>query len=167
MSQLHTPLQIGSVQLPNRIFMAPLTRMRAFEQRSVGELQVEHYRQRATAGLILTEATSVCPMGVGYPNTPGIWSAQQVAGWKRVTDAVHAAGGHIAVQLWHVGRISDPELLDGQLPVAPSAIAAEGDVSVLRPKRPYAVPRALGNGGDCRHRAGLCASRPQCERGRF
>ncbi|MDO4968595.1 MAG: alkene reductase, partial [Comamonadaceae bacterium] len=105
--------------------------------------QVEHYRQRATAGLILTEATSVCPMGVGYPNTPGIWSAQQVAGWKRVTDAVHAAGGHIAVQLWHVGRISDPELLDGQLPVAPSAIAAEGDVSVLRPKRPYAVPRAL------------------------
>lgn len=143
MSQLHTPLQIGSVQLPNRIFMAPLTRMRAFEQRSVGELQVEHYRQRATAGLILTEATSVCPMGVGYPNTPGIWSAQQVAGWKRVTDAVHAAGGHIAVQLWHVGRISDPELLDGQLPVAPSAIAAEGDVSVLRPKRPYAVPRAL------------------------
>ena len=123
--------------------MAPLTRMRAFEGRAPGGLQVEYYRQRAGAGLILTEATSVTPMGVGYPNTPGIWSAEQVAGWKRVVQAVHAEGGKIALQLWHVGRISDPELLDGQLPVAPSAIAAEGEVSVLRPKRPYAVPRAL------------------------
>ena len=143
MSQLFTPLQLGPVTLPNRVLMAPLTRMRAFEGRAVGDLQVEHYRQRAGAGLILTEATSVTPMGVGYPNTPGIWSAEQVAGWKRVTDAVHAAGGRIAVQLWHVGRISDPELLDGQLPVAPSAIAPEGQVAVLRPKRDYVVPRAL------------------------
>lgn len=143
MSQLQKPFQIGSVTLSNRVVLAPLTRMRAFEGRAPGALQETYYRQRASAGLMLTEATSVSPMGVGYPNTPGIWSAEQVAGWKRVTDAVHAEGGKIAVQLWHVGRISDPELLDGQLPVAPSAIAAEGDVNVLRPKRPFCVPRAL------------------------
>lgn len=143
MPQLQTPFQIGSITLPHRVLMAPLTRMRAFDGRAPGDLQVEYYRQRASAGLILTEATSVTPMGVGYPNTPGLWSAPQVAGWKRVTDAVHSAGGLIAVQLWHVGRISDPELLDGQQPVAPSAIAAEGEVNVLRPKRPFPVPRAL------------------------
>lgn len=143
MSELLTSFQIGNVTLPNRVLMSPLTRMRAFESRAVGDLQVEHYRQRASAGLIFTEATSVSAMGVGYPNTPGIWTEAQVAGWKRVTDAVHAAGGYMAVQLWHVGRISDPELLDGQLPVAPSAIAPEGHVSVLRPKRDYTVPRAL------------------------
>ncbi|QTX22273.1 alkene reductase [Comamonas aquatica] len=143
MTQLQKPFKIGSVTLPNRVVMAPLTRMRAFQGRAPGDLQVTHYRQRAGAGLILTEATSVSPQGVGYPNTPGIWSDEQVAGWKRVTEAVHAAGGHIAVQLWHVGRISDPELLDGQLPVAPSAIATEGQVAVLRPKRDYTVPRAL------------------------
>ncbi|WP_312586418.1 alkene reductase [Comamonas terrigena] len=143
MTSLQTPFHIGSVTLSNRVVMAPLTRMRAFDGRAPGALQATHYRQRAGAGLILTEATSVTPMGVGYPNTPGIWSDAQVAGWKQVTEAVHAEGGKIALQLWHVGRISDPELLDGQLPVAPSAIAAEGEVNVLRPKRPYAVPRAL------------------------
>lgn len=143
MTQLQRSLKIGSVTLPNRVVMAPLTRMRAFDARTPGDLQVEHYRQRAGAGLILTEATSVSPQGVGYPNTPGLWTDAQVAGWKRVTAAVHAEGGHIAAQLWHVGRISDPELLDGELPVAPSAIAPEGHVSVLRPQRPYTVPRAL------------------------
>jgi N-ethylmaleimide reductase len=99
--------------------------------------------QRASAGLILSEATSVAPQGVGYANTPGIWSEEQVAGWKEVTAAVHAAGGRIFLQLWHVGRISDPELLDGDAPVAPSAIAPAGRVSLLRPERPYVVPRAL------------------------
>ena len=143
MSALQSEFRIGTITLPHRVLMAPLTRMRAFEERAPGALQATHYVQRASAGLIFTEATSVTPMGVGYPNTPGIWSQAQIAGWKQVTDAVHAAGGHMAVQLWHVGRISDPELLGGQQPVAPSAIAAEGDVSVLRPKRPYAVPRAL------------------------
>ena len=143
MSLLQKPFQIGSVTLPNRVVLAPLTRMRAFEGRAPGDLQVTYYRQRASAGLMLTEATSISPMGVGYPNTPGIWSAEQIAGWKRVNDAVHAHGGHTCVQLWHVGRISDPELLDGQLPVAPSAIAPEGQVAVLRPKRDYVVPRAL------------------------
>lgn len=143
MTLLSQSFQIGDVQLTNRVLMAPLTRMRAFEGRAPGALQVTHYTQRASAGLIFTEATSVTPMGVGYPNTPGIWSEQQVAGWKQVTEAVHAAGGRMAIQLWHVGRISDPELLDGQQPVAPSAIAAEGEVNVLRPKRPFPVPRAL------------------------
>lgn len=100
-------------------------------------------QQRADAGLILSEATAVTPMGVGYPDTPGIWSDDQVRGWSNVTKAVHAAGGRIFLQLWHVGRISDPLYLNGELPVAPSAIAAEGHVSLVRPKRPYVTPRAL------------------------
>jgi N-ethylmaleimide reductase len=103
----------------------------------------EYYVQRASAGLILTEATAVTPMGVGYPDTPGIWSDEQVAGWKNVTSAVHAAGGRIFLQLWHVGRISDPYYLDGAQPVAPSAIAAEGHVSLIRPLKAYVTPRAL------------------------
>jgi 2,4-dienoyl-CoA reductase-like NADH-dependent reductase (Old Yellow Enzyme family) len=103
----------------------------------------EYYTQRASAGLIISEATSVTPMGVGYVDTPGIWSAEQVAGWKLVTAAVHAAGGRMILQLWHVGRVSDPSFLGGALPVAPSAIAPDGLVRLVRPPRPYVVPRAL------------------------
>jgi 2,4-dienoyl-CoA reductase-like NADH-dependent reductase (Old Yellow Enzyme family) len=103
----------------------------------------QYYRQRATAGLIISEATSVTPMGVGYADTPGIWSEGQVAGWKLSTQAVHAAGGRILLQLWHVGRISHPRFLDGQLPVAPSAIAPAGHVSLVRPETPFVAPRAL------------------------
>ena len=103
----------------------------------------EYYVQRASAGMILTEATAVSPMGVGYPDTPGIWSDEQVAGWKIITDAVHAAGGRMILQLWHVGRVSDPSYLDGELPVAPSAIAPDGHVSLLRPMRPFVTPREL------------------------
>jgi N-ethylmaleimide reductase len=103
----------------------------------------EYYAQRASAGLILSEATSVSPQGVGYPDTPGIWSDAQVEGWRRVTKAVHAAGGRIFLQLWHVGRISHPDYLDGELPVAPSAIAPQGHVSLLRPQQEYVTPRAL------------------------
>ncbi len=123
--------------------MAPLTRSRASEDRVPTDLMRDYYVQRASAGLIFTEATCISPSSVGYERTPGIWSAAQVAGWRRITDAVHTAGGHILLQLWHVGRISDPSLLGGALPVAPSAIAAEGHVSLLRPPRPYPVPRAL------------------------
>jgi 2,4-dienoyl-CoA reductase-like NADH-dependent reductase (Old Yellow Enzyme family) len=145
MTNLFDPLTIGDLVLPNRIFMAPLTRSRAIGGNRVpNALMTEYYVQRAAAGLILTEATAVTPQGVGYADTPGIWSDEQVAGWKQVTDAVHAAGGRIFLQLWHVGRISDPVFLDGQLPVAPSAIAAEGNVSLVRPKRAYVTPRALG-----------------------
>ncbi|MGP3790893.1 alkene reductase [Pseudomonas sp. B392_1p] len=143
MSTLFDPIQIGDLQLSNRVIMAPLTRCRAEAGRVPGELMVEYYRQRASAGLILTEATSVMPMGVGYPDTPGIWSAEQIQGWRNVTDAVHAAGGKIVLQLWHVGRISDPVYLDGQLPVAPSALKPAGHVSLVRPKKDYETPRAL------------------------
>jgi 2,4-dienoyl-CoA reductase-like NADH-dependent reductase (Old Yellow Enzyme family) len=143
MTTLFDPIQIGELSLPNRIIMAPLTRCRASEGRVPNALMAEYYAQRASAGLIITEATSVMPMGVGYPDTPGIWSEEQVAGWKQVTEAVHQAGGRIVMQLWHVGRISDPIYLNGELPVAPSAIAAEGHVSLIRPLKNYEVPRAL------------------------
>jgi 2,4-dienoyl-CoA reductase-like NADH-dependent reductase (Old Yellow Enzyme family) len=106
-------------------------------------MMAEYYTQRASAGLILTEATSVMPMGVGYPDTPGIWSEEQVEGWKRVTKSVHNAGGRILLQLWHVGRISDPVHLNGELPVAPSAIKPAGHVSSIRPMKEFETPRAL------------------------
>ena len=143
MPTLFDPLQVGDLQLPNRIIMAPLTRCRAEPGRVPGALMAEYYAQRAGAGLIISEATSVTPMGVGYPDTPGIWSEEQVQGWKNVTSAVHAAGGRIVLQLWHVGRISDPCYLDGQLPVAPSAVRPAGHVSLVHPKREYVTPRAL------------------------
>lgn len=143
MPSLLDPLQLGSLTLPNRIFLAPLTRARAGQQRIPNALMAEYYHQRSGAGLIITEATSVTPMGVGYANTPGIWSQEQVEGWKLVTQAVHEAGGRIFLQLWHVGRISDPMFLNGELPVAPSAIAASGHVSLVRPEKPFVTPRAL------------------------
>ncbi|MDQ0394938.1 alkene reductase [Labrys monachus] len=143
MPTLQDPIRIGALDLPNRIIMAPLTRTRASEGRVPNALMRDYYVQRASAGLIITEATSVTPMGVGYPDTPGIWSREQVEGWKAITRAVHDAGGRIALQLWHVGRISDPVYLGGALPVAPSAIAAAGHVSLIRPEKPYVTPRAL------------------------
>lgn len=143
MASLYQPVKIGALELKNRIVMAPLTRMRAVDARTPNEIMLKHYVQRASAGLIVTEATSISPQGVGYPNTPGIWSEEQIAGWRKITDAVHEAGGKIVVQLWHVGRVSDPIYLNGELPVAPSAIAPEGHVTLVRPQRPYVTPRAL------------------------
>ncbi len=143
MSKLFECVSVGELNLPNRIIMAPLTRARAGVSRVPNELMRDYYVQRASAGMILTEATSVTPMGVGYVDTPGIWSDEQVLGWRKVTTGVHEAGGRILLQLWHVGRISDPLFLGGALPVAPSAIAAVGNVSLLRPERPYPVPRGL------------------------
>jgi 2,4-dienoyl-CoA reductase-like NADH-dependent reductase (Old Yellow Enzyme family) len=144
MTTLLDPVTIGELRLPNRILMAPLTRNRSSGPGRVpNELMREYYTQRASAGLIISEATSVTPMGVGYPHTPGVWSREQVEGWRQVTKGVHAAGGRILLQLWHVGRISDPVYLDGALPVAPSAIAPKGHVSMIRPEKPYVVPRAL------------------------
>ena len=142
-SPLLCPIRIGAWNLPNRIIMAPLTRCRASEGRVPNAMMAEYYAQRATAGLIISEATSVTPMGVGYPDTPGIWSDEQVDGWKKVTEAVHAKGGRILLQLWHVGRTSDPIYLDGKLPVAPSAIAAAGHLSLVRPIKNFVTPRAL------------------------
>jgi len=134
---------VGELSLPNRVIMAPLTRCRAGGERVPNALMASYYAQRASAGLIITEATVVSPQGIGYPGTPGIWSSEQVAGWKLTTSAVHALGGRIFLQLWHVGRVSDPSYLNGAAPVGPSAIAASGYVSLMRPKRPFPVPRAL------------------------
>ncbi len=143
MPNLFDPVRIGAWNLPNRIIFAPLTRARAGVERIPNALMAEYYAQRAAVGLIISEATSITPMGVGYADTPGIWSAAQVAGWKLVTAAVHQAGGRIVLQLWHVGRISDPIFLNGALPVAPSAIAAAGHVSLVRPLKSFVTPRAL------------------------
>ncbi len=141
---LFSPLHLGSLETPNRIFMAPLTRCRAEAGNVPGDLNSEYYRQRASAGLIISEATSVSPRGFGYPNTPGIFSAAQVAGWKKVTSAVHSAGGRIFLQLWHVGRISHPIFQpDGALPVAPSAIVPAGQLFTGTGMADYVAPRAL------------------------
>lgn len=143
MSILFEPLKMGELTLTNRIIMAPLTRCRAGAGRVPTELMAEYYAQRATSGLIISEATSISPMGVGYPNTPGIWTDEQISGWHIVTQRVHQAGGKILLQLWHVGRISDPAYLDGAQPVSASAVAASGHPSLLRPIRPFVEPRPL------------------------
>jgi N-ethylmaleimide reductase len=141
-SLLQTPVKIGPYHLPNRIVMAPLTRMRAPDN-SPTELMATYYAQRASAGLIISEATQISPQGVGYPATPGIHNELQVAGWKKITEAVHAKNGHIFLQLWHVGRISHPDFHNGQLPVAPSAITPEGFAVTPYGMKPFVTPRAL------------------------
>ena len=144
MPNLFDTLKAGALTLPNRILMAPLTRSRATpDERVPTDLAVEYYVQRASAGLIFSEATSVTPRGVGYAATPGIWSDEQVEGWKKITAAVHDAGGQIALQLWHVGRISHPLFLNGELPEAPSAIKPKGNVSLVRPETEFVTPRAI------------------------
>jgi len=121
---LFTPVQVGVYELPNRIVMAPLTRMRAGEGNVPRELNATYYAQRTSAGLIISEATQVSQQGYGYAYSPGIHSPEQVEGWKLVTQAVHERGGRMFLQLWHVGRISHPSMQpNGELPVAPSAIA--------------------------------------------
>jgi 2,4-dienoyl-CoA reductase-like NADH-dependent reductase (Old Yellow Enzyme family) len=143
MPSLFDPIRIGDLELPNRVIMAPLTRLRAGDTHIPNGLMAEYYAQRSSAGLIISEATPVTPQGIGYNGVPGVWTQDQAEGWKHVTRAVKAAGGRIFMQLWHVGRISDPSFHDGRPPVAPSAIAAKGHVSLLRPERPYPTPRAL------------------------
>jgi N-ethylmaleimide reductase len=136
--------RLGPLALPNRIVMAPMTRNRAGPGNAPTALNAAYYAQRAGAGLIVAEAAQVSPQGLGYPGTPGIHSSEQIAGWRLVTDAVHAAGGQIFLQLWHVGRISHPSLQpDGALPVAPSAIAPAGQAWTLDGMKPYVTPRAL------------------------
>ena len=142
---LFTPIQLGNLTLPNRIIMAPLTRMRAGEGNVPTKLNATYYAQRASAGLIISEATQVSLQGRGYAHSPGIHTPEQIAGWKLVVDAVHQSGGRIFLQLWHAGRTSHPELQpNGDLPVAPSAIAAEGHAYTFNEGRPDMVtPRAL------------------------
>jgi N-ethylmaleimide reductase len=138
------PVQLGAYKLSNRMVMAPLTRMRAKAGNVPQEMNVVYYSQRASAGLIISEATQISPQGLGYPNTPGIHSAEQIEGWQKITEAVHDQGGKIFLQLWHVGRVSHSSLQpNGELPVAPSAIAPEGMVNTFSGEQPYVTPRAL------------------------
>ncbi|HMA11291.1 MAG TPA: alkene reductase [Steroidobacteraceae bacterium] len=144
MTDLFSPARFGAIDLANRVVMSSLTRNRAGPGNVPTPLAVEYYRQRASAGLILTEATPICAEGHGYPRTPGIHTPEQVAGWKQVTAAVHAEGGKIALQLWHVGRISHPDLQPGgALPVAPSAIRPAGQAYTGQAMKDFVTPRAL------------------------
>ena len=143
MAQLNTPLTLGELKLKNRVVMAPLTRSRATDDRIPTPMMAEYYAQRASAGLIIAEATVISEEANGYKNTPGLFNEAQVEGWKLTTDAVHAKGGLIVSQLWHVGRVSDPELLNGETPVSASNVKQAGQVSLLRPKRDYIAPRPL------------------------
>jgi len=141
---LFSPVSLGSIALKNRMVMAPLTRNRAGEGGVPQSLNVTYYEQRATSGLIITEATPISAMAHGYPALPGIYTDAQVAGWKKITEAVHAKGGKIVLQLWHVGRISHPSLLpNGALPVAPSAIKPAGKAFTYQGLVDYVEPRAL------------------------
>ncbi len=140
---LFDPLQLGDLKLPNRIIMAPLTRLRGTPDNIPTPVMAEYYRQRASAGLIISEGTPISPQGVGYAQVPGLWSQQQVEAWKPVTAAVHSTGGRIFSQIWHVGRISDPVFLHGEQPVGPSPIAAAGHVSLVRPMKEFETPREL------------------------
>jgi N-ethylmaleimide reductase len=143
-SILMTGYDLAGLMLANRIVMAPMTRSRAGADCAPGDLHVTYYSQRANAGLILTEATQVSPQGTGYPGTPGIYSDAQIAGWRKVTDAVHREGGRIYLQLWHVGRISHPSVqIDGAQPVAPSAIKPDGQVMTSGGMQDFVTPRAL------------------------
>lgn len=145
-NKLFTPTQLGDIALKNRIVMAPLTRMRATPgSLAPHDLNTEYYRQRSGAGLIITEASQISPIGMGYPLTPGIYSPEQIAGWKKITDAVHAEGGKIVIQLWHVGRVSHSSLHPAEgLPVAPSAIAAPGmTFTAAFEQVPFETPRAM------------------------
>jgi N-ethylmaleimide reductase len=143
-SPLFSPLELGKLTLPNRFAMAPLTRNRAADGNVPHELNATYYSQRASAGLIVTEASQVSEQGVGYPRTPGIHTRSQVEGWKKVTSAVHREGGRIFLQLWHVGRISHPSLQpEKALPVAPSAIKPAGNAFTYDGPEPFVTPRAL------------------------
>ena len=135
--------RLGDLDLPNRIVMAPMTRSRAIDGNVPSPLAVTYYTQRASTGLLVTEGTQVSPRGVGYIRTPGIHSSEQVAGWRAITDAVHRAGGRIFAQLWHVGRVSHPDFHGGALPIAPSAIAADGEAFTVNGRQTLGVPRAL------------------------
>ena len=139
---LFQPLQVGALELPHRIVMAPLTRARA-PGRVPNEMMAEYYRQRASAALIVTEATAISPEGYGWHDAPAMYNDEQAAGWAKVVAGVHDAGGRIFLQLWHMGRVSHPDYQGGALPVGPSAIAATGEAHTPTGKKPYVTPREL------------------------
>jgi N-ethylmaleimide reductase len=141
--RLLEPLALGSLKLPNRVLMAPMTRGRAGESRTANELMAAYYAQRADAGLIVSEATAISPQGYGWIGSPAIYTDEHVAGWKRVTDAVHERGGRMFLQLWHMGRVSHPDFVGGLQPVGPSPVAAHGEAHTPLGKKPYVLPRAM------------------------
>jgi len=144
MANLFDKVKVGDLELEHRVVMAPLTRSRAGKERVPREMNVTYYKQRASAALIISEATYILPEGIGYPFTPGIGTEEQIKGWKKVTEAVHADGGKIFLQLWHVGRISHPVLQEnGKKPVAPSAITPKGELFTGEGMVPFEEPRAL------------------------
>lgn len=140
---LYTPAKLGRIELANRFVMAPMTRGRAEADGSPNDLMAEYYEQRASAGLIITEATAISPQGTGWVGAPGIHQASHVDGWRKITNAVHRNGGRIFLQLWHMGRVSHPDFLGGTLPVAPSALAAQGQSHTPLGTKSYVTPRAL------------------------
>ena len=148
---LFSPYTLGDLPLNNRLVLSPMTRSRALDGNVANPLAATYYVQRASAGLIITEGTQVSPQGVGYIRTPGIHSPEQVAGWKRVTDAVHRVGGTIFAQLWHVGRVSHPDFHGGALPVAPSALPVDGEAFTSNGKVEIPTPRALETNEIPRH----------------
>lgn len=144
MSQLLTPVAIGGLSLKNRVAMAPMTRARSGSQRIPNARMAEYYSQRASAGLIVTEATVVAEYANGWSETPGIYSDEMATGWRQVVDSVHRVGGHIFLQLWHCGRASHSSFVDGRPPMAPSAIPINGDyIHTPIGKQPYETPRAM------------------------
>ncbi len=143
MPTLFDPLGVGMLRMKNRFVMAPLTRSRAGESRVANQLMAEYYGQRATAGLIVTEATAISAEGYGWADAPAMYTDEQQKGWRLTTDVIRKLGGTIVLQLWHMGRVSHPDFLGGQLPVAPSAIAAPGMSRGTGGKKPYVTPRAM------------------------
>ncbi|MEO8551112.1 MAG: alkene reductase, partial [Kofleriaceae bacterium] len=141
---LLTALALGPLSLPNRVVMAPMTRRRSDPANVLSPLAAEYYAQRASAGLVIGEATLVVQAGASSPGSPGIYTDAQERAWSQVALAVHAAGGRLFVQLWHAGRFSDPTFLAGELPVAPSAIAIDGELETASGRHRYVTPRALG-----------------------
>jgi 2,4-dienoyl-CoA reductase-like NADH-dependent reductase (Old Yellow Enzyme family) len=143
MPGLHDPIQVGAVHCPNRVFMAPLTRTRGTRDHVPTDLMATYYAQRASAGLIISEAIGVSRQGLGWPYATGIWRQDQVEGWKRITDAVHRAGGRIIAQLWHMGRLVHPSFVDGAAPVSASATTAPGRAHTYSGRAAYARARSL------------------------
>jgi 2,4-dienoyl-CoA reductase-like NADH-dependent reductase (Old Yellow Enzyme family) len=143
MPTLFDPIQLGAIRAPNRILMAPMTRARGTREHSPTPMMAEYYAQRASAGLIISEAIGITRQGLGWPYATGLWSPEQIAGWRTVTDAVHEAGGRIVAQLWHMGRVVHPSFLDGAQPVSSSVTTAPGHAHTYAGKQPYTAARCL------------------------
>ena len=167
-TKLFDRYKLGPITLPNRLVMAPLTRNRAIAGLVPRPLAVEYYGQRASAGLLITEASQVSQQGQGYQDTPGIYSREQIAGWRKVTDRVHERGGRIFLQAWHVGRVSHTSLqVNNGAPVAPSAIRAKGKTFVKQYLYRHLRAARAGAGRNPGHHREFQARRGECDRGRF